>query len=111
MGQCRPHQNTPDPSDIHNLHFLPPYSPQLNPTELVFSFIKAALKRRLGANQDEFLNTPPNLTLAEHRRRLLIQYAGEVLALVTPQQCVNWYTHCRRFLPLCIANEDLPEQI
>lgn len=59
------------------LRFLPPYSPDLNPIEHVFSKLKAKLraaaKRTISALED---------------------FLGGFLDLLTPQECENCFRHC-----------------
>lgn len=106
------HYNVPDPSDAHQCKHLPPYSPQLNPCELAFSVFKADIKRRLGVAQEEFANVPPHINLAQYRRERLTELARLSLpTCINPIVCQNWYNHCRRFIPACLAREDLPENI
>lgn len=59
------------------LRFLPPYSPDLNPIERVFSKIKNLL-RSLGC----------------HTRKALWEAMQSVLDAVTPSDSVNCYRHC-----------------
>ena len=54
--------------------YLPPYSPDLNPIEMMWSKMKAIL-RKLGCN------------IAE----LLPQMVAEALALVSPEDCWGWF--------------------
>ena len=55
--------------------YLPPYSPDLNPIEMLWSKMKAIL-RKLGCN------------IAV----LLPQMVAEALALVSPEDCFGWFT-------------------
>jgi len=59
------------------VRFLPPYSPDLNPIELVFSKIKQRLR-----------------SLACRTRQTLWQGMQAVLDTVTPSDAVNCYRHC-----------------
>jgi len=58
--------------------FLPPYSPDYNPIELVFSYVKAYLK-----HHDELLQALPDPLP-------VIKAAFES---ITPEQCQSWITH------------------
>ena len=64
------------------VHFLPPYSPDLNPIEELFSKVKAVLK--------------------ESDQAIIIQWIGEdcatdivqsAFSLVTTEDCVGWFQH------------------
>lgn len=59
------------------LRYLPPYSPDLNPIENVFSKLKsklrAAAKRTIGELED---------------------FLGGFLSLVAPEECRNYFRHC-----------------
>ncbi len=57
--------------------FLPPYSPDLNPIELMWSKIKALLRRFEARDTDE-----------------LIDAIGRALDEVTPSDARNWFAHC-----------------
>lgn len=59
------------------LVFLPPYSPDLNPIELIFAKIKQALR-----------------SLACRTRDTLWNAMQSVLEQVTPNDAANCYTHC-----------------
>jgi len=59
------------------LVFLPPYSPDLNPIEMVFSKIKQALR-----------------SLACRTREALWDRVQSVLDLVTPADAANCFRHC-----------------
>ncbi len=59
------------------LEFLPPYSPDLNPIEMVFSKIKQLLR-----------------TLACRTRQALWNSMQSVLDAVTPTHAANCYRHC-----------------
>ncbi len=55
--------------------YLPPYSPDLNPIEMLWSKMKAIL-RKLGCNI----------------AALLPQMVAQALALVSPEDCLGWFT-------------------
>ena len=55
---------------------LPPYSPDLNPIELVFSKLKALLRKA-----------------AERTVGALWDRIGQVLEAFTPQECANYFRH------------------
>ena len=60
------------------VHFLPPYSPDLNPIEMTFSKVKSIMKQL-----DNSLHT-------DNIEPLMLS----AFASVTPQDCQNWIKHC-----------------
>ena len=56
--------------------YLPPYSPDLNPIELIFAKLKGALR-----------------TAAERTVDALTQRIGTLLDDLTPQECHNYLRH------------------
>lgn len=60
------------------LFFLPPYSPDLNPIEETFSFVKTYLRRH-----DELLQAIPNP----------IQVLQAAFDSITPSDCNSWISH------------------
>jgi transposase len=56
---------------------LPPYSPDLNPIEMAISKIKRLLRSKAKRKVDELLDA-----------------IGEALATITPQDALNFITHC-----------------
>ena len=59
------------------LLFLPPYSPDLNPIEMVFSQMKAKLRHE-----------------AHRSRDALWSALGRIAEAITPTQCTNYFRHC-----------------
>ena len=59
------------------LKYLPPYSPDLNPIENVFSKIKAQVRAAAKRTVTEVEN-----------------YLGTVLDLIAPRECQNYFRHC-----------------
>jgi len=81
MDNLSPHKSDPTLRLIEQagaqVIFLPAYSPDLNPIELMWSKIKALLRK------------------AEARTHAaLIQAIGAALVKVTPQDARNWFAHC-----------------
>ena len=81
MDNLRSHK-TPEVAELirgagAQIHFLPPYSPDLNPIEKMWSKIKAILR-----------GIAARTSLALHRaiRKALFQ--------VTPQDAASWFTSC-----------------
>jgi len=57
--------------------FLPPYSPELNPNEFIWSKIKNFIKKTLISNTDE-----------------LYQTLAEALETITPNEAQGCFQHC-----------------
>ena len=60
-----------------SMMLLPPYSHDLNPIEQVFAKLKALLRKA-----------------APRTRERLWRTIGEMLAMFTPQECMNYMAHC-----------------
>jgi transposase len=81
MDNLSPHQSDPTLELIRArgaaVAFLPPYSPDLNPIELMWSKVKNTLRS------------------AEARTEsALTQAIASALAQVTRQDAINWFAHC-----------------
>ena len=63
------------------VHFLPPYSPHLNPIEEMFSKIKSCLKD----NEEAILGTRDDGSL--------IDFVYAAFSLVSSDDCYGWYEH------------------
>ena len=61
------------------LHFLPPYSPDLNPIELVFSKVK-----------NEIRNLERSMITSDIKTLMLAGFAS-----ITEQDCQGWFSHCQ----------------
>jgi transposase len=59
------------------LKYLPPYSPDLNPIEQMWSKVKAKLR-----------------SYARRTRDSLYRAIGSALSQVTPEECSNYFVHC-----------------
>ncbi len=81
MDNLSPHQSDPTLDLISQagakVLFLPAYSPDLNPMELMWSKIKALLRGAEARTQAE-----------------LIAAIGQALARITPSDALNWFAHC-----------------
>jgi transposase len=60
-----------------HLLYLPPYSPDLNPIEMVFAKLKALLRKA-----------------APRTRHQLWAKVGELLPALAPAECANYLRHC-----------------
>ena len=58
------------------LRYLPPYSPDLNPIELLFAKLKALLRKA-----------------AEREIAALWDRIGNLLDVITPEECTNYFRH------------------
>lgn len=76
----------------YELHFLSPYSYQLNPIEKVFSKIKASVRRLLTDRT------------GEHSLSELIKQGIET---VTPEDCSNYVMHTTRNLSIAISGKPM----
>ena len=87
---------------------LPPYSPELNVIEFMFSPFKAEIKRRLRQLGPVELWALPNETLASCRSRILQQVANESVPVITQVKVFNAFRHvCLTVVPKALAREDL----
>ena len=81
MDNLSPHKSDPTLALITQagaqVRFLPAYSPDLNPIEMMWSKVKNLLRRAEA-------RTPSDLLAA----------IGQALACVTPQDALNWFAHC-----------------
>jgi len=81
MDNLSPHKSDPTLTLIAQVGaqvlFLPAYSPDLNPIEMMWSKVKQWL-RSVEARTDA----------------QLITAIGQALARVTPQDALNWFAHC-----------------
>ena len=59
------------------VRFLPPYSPDLNPIEMMWSKVKNSLRGAEARTQDE-----------------LLEATGEALSEVTAKDAKHWFSHC-----------------
>jgi transposase len=81
MDNLSPHKSDPTLALITQVGaqvlFLPAYSPDLNPIEMMWSKIKNLLRRAEA-------RTPAELIVA----------IGQALGQVTPRDAINWFAHC-----------------
>jgi transposase len=81
MDNLSPHKNAQTLALITatqaSVRFLPAYSPDLNPIEMMWSKIKALLRKAEA-------RTHPDLLTA----------IAQALHSITPQDAVNWFAHC-----------------
>lgn len=81
MDNLSPHKSDPTLALIRHagaeVLFLPAYSPDLNPIEMMWSKVKNFLRAAEA-------RTPEQLLAA----------IGQALAQITPQDALNWFAHC-----------------
>jgi len=81
MDNLSPHKSDPTLDLITEtgaqVSFLPAYSPDLNPIEMMWSKVKNLLRGAEARTQED-----------------LIAAIGRALAKVTPQDAINWFAHC-----------------
>lgn len=81
MDNLSPHKSDPTLALIRqagaHVRFLPAYSPDLNPIEMMWSKVKHWLR-----------------SVAARSHADLIAAIGQALARVTPQDARNWFAHC-----------------
>jgi transposase len=81
MDNLSPHKSDPTLALITQVGaevlFLPAYSPDLNPIEMMWSKVKQWLRSVEARNHAD-----------------LITAIGQALARVTPQDALNWFAHC-----------------
>jgi transposase len=81
MDNLSPHKSDPTLALITQagaqVRFLPAYSPDLNPIEMMWSKVKSLLR---------------GVEARTHGQ--LIKAIGQALATVTPRDALNWFAHC-----------------
>ena len=74
----------------HEIIFLPPYSPFLNPIEEVFNQWKWWIKHGQATNEEELYR--------------LIHVSSEN---ITPQNCSNYFRHMESYLHMCLTRQEI----
>jgi transposase len=81
MDNLSPHKSEPTLCLIAQagaeVLFLPPYSPEFNPIEKMWSKVKAFLR-----------------TAQARTQPTLIEAIASALESITPQDAINWFAHC-----------------
>ena len=91
----------------HQLKFLLPYSPMLNPIEEAFSAWKAVVKRELALPDtiarinDNSVAFAMGSNLSDYRRGILQQIRDSSLSTLTVEKIVNWHNHSLSFFIRC----------
>ena len=73
----------------HEVMFLPPYSPELNPIEELFSKLKGIVKRAESRNVEQ-----------------LLESIGRAHEMVTRDDCQGYYNHMRSYVDRALNRED-----
>ena len=76
----------------HKLQFLPRYSPQLNPIELMFNQWKQYVKLRLNEASE---------------RIGLLSLIEEAANTITPSHCLHYYENVNRYYSDCLQGKEL----
>lgn len=74
----------------HRVHYLPPYSPFLNPIEECFSKLKGLVRRKPGLNAKE-----------------LVTHIGECSKEIVRDNCKGWVDHSISFFKKCREEEEI----
>jgi transposase len=94
-----------------SIHFLPPYSPFLNPIEECFAVFKCSLKQNLAEIRrrfDDHLEAQRRqITLTEYRIDLLKEAGNLSLPSITPGKCFAAYNHSLSYIPKCLNYQDI----
>jgi transposase len=81
MDNLSPHKSDPTLALIRQagaeVLFLPAYSPDLNPIEMMWSKVKSFLRGAQARTKEQ-----------------LLRAIGQALAQITPQDALNWFAHC-----------------
>ena len=87
---------------------LAPYSAPLNPIEIVWSSVKAVMKREMSVTFYQMLDTEAGLTQAEHRLRYMEAKIDVAMETVTPRICLRACNHVQTHYAGCLEERDLP---
>ncbi|PAA51580.1 hypothetical protein BOX15_Mlig002000g2 [Macrostomum lignano] len=110
---ARAHWDPPAMGEEQEYRPLPPYSPFLNMTERAIAAVKASLKRSLSRVElqrqigDRNAAAALGITLQEHRARILERELEDCMSAVTQLHCEAWHRESLRYVPRCIAMEDI----
>lgn len=80
-------------SSGHNIIYLPPYSPFLNPIENMFSKWKQLIRNLRSENEEQLFNNIENSS-----------------TFISSQDCQNYFRHMLSFLPRCIRKEPIIDE-
>lgn len=113
MDNAPCHRDIQPPSPRHLIHFLPPYSPFLNPIENCFSVLKSHAKQRLAHIQDQTDNRAlarqHGMGLMDWRNYLLIREVSQALQNVTEEVVAANVRHADGYLARCVRDVEIRE--
>ena len=103
------HRHLQSPTANHQVVFLPPYSPFLNPIENCFSVLKADAKQRL-AHIQHIVDSPGlarrnGMGLVEWRTHCLVREVSAAMAVVTPETVSAMFRNADSYLLRCLNGE------
>lgn len=111
MDNAPSHRHLRDPSPVHQVKFLPPYSPFLNPIENCFSVLKANGKQRLAHIQhlvDNVVVARENgMGLMQWRTHCLTREVSAAMAVLTPEVVSATFRNADSFLVRCLNREHI----
>lgn len=116
MDNCKIHKkdefNCEDLCIKNNIElwFLPPYSPELNPIENVFSMVKNNIRKLLATTYHKQLMETSNLPWGQKgkkREELLMTILDEVVELITPEVMIEYWDHLMKVIPKVFKNQDI----
>ena len=91
----------------HQLVRLAPYSPMLNPIEMVWSVFKSFVKRKLDEHREELLDREGEETLKAKRSRYLQMFMTEAEDEVTDELLERVCSRVKVHYTKCIRMEDM----
>ena len=111
MDNAPSHRHLQNPSDIHQLKFLPAYSPFLNPIENCFSVLKSDAKQRLAHIQrvvdSAAVAREHGMGLMEWRTHCLTREVSLSMAAITPEVVSATYRNADSYLIRCLNSEEI----
>ena len=102
-------RNSPSQDCLHNIRFLPPWSPFLNPVEDVIGLAKHIIRDVKASRALEFdaIDNGPNGTKGMQRVALLSQVMTSAWSKISLVNVSRFYLHCYNFFPRCIMELDI----
>ena len=110
MDNAPCHRDAAQSLTNHEMRYLPPYSPFLNPIENCFGVLKATLKHHLNniaGGCDTAAARRVGQTLRAYREEKLRGAMEEALIVITPQLTHSNYVHSNTHLMKCLHKEDI----
>jgi len=110
MDNCRIHKRLPLLPAHVKVVFLPPYSPMLNPIEMMFNQLKAVARPMMRQRMAETLTVNAHargMTATNARYLVLMEVATASIAQIDVQSCGNYVLHTHKELPKAMALVDM----